>query len=79
MCNHKARLAQSVERKALNLKVVGLSPTVGVQYLFVFVTDLFFCYPYFFVYAADLSVQIYFSSRFFLLLRLICLLHFLFL
>ena len=25
-----ARLAQSVERKALNLVVVGLSPTVGV-------------------------------------------------
>ena len=26
----KARLAQSVERKALNLVVVGSSPTVGV-------------------------------------------------
>ena len=26
-----ARLAQSVERKALNLVVVGLSPTVGVS------------------------------------------------
>lgn len=25
-----ARLAQSVERKALNLVLVGLSPTVGV-------------------------------------------------
>ena len=29
----KARLAQSVERKALNLVVVGSSPTVGVFYL----------------------------------------------
>ena len=27
----KARLAQSVERKALNLVVVGSSPTVGVS------------------------------------------------
>ena len=27
---NKARLAQSVERKALNLVVVGSSPTVGV-------------------------------------------------
>ena len=27
-----ARLAQSVERKALNLVVVGLSPTVGVSF-----------------------------------------------
>ena len=32
MCNHKARLAQSVERKSLNLEVVGSSPMVGVQY-----------------------------------------------
>jgi hypothetical protein len=29
-CVHKARLAQSVERKALNLVVVGSSPTVSV-------------------------------------------------
>jgi hypothetical protein len=29
-CVHKVCLAQSVERKALNLVVVGLSPTVGV-------------------------------------------------
>ncbi len=29
-CNDMARLAQSAERKALNLVVVGLSPTVGV-------------------------------------------------
>ena len=29
---HQARLAQSVERKALNLVVVGSSPTVGVYY-----------------------------------------------
>ena len=28
-----ARLAQSAERKALNLVVVGSSPTVGVTYL----------------------------------------------
>jgi hypothetical protein len=31
---HVARLAQSVERKALNLVVVGSSPTVGVSYFF---------------------------------------------
>jgi hypothetical protein len=37
---HKGRLAQLVERKTLNLVVVGSSPTVGV--FFVFVTDLFF-------------------------------------
>ena len=30
----KARLAQLVERKALNLVVVGSSPTVGVFVLF---------------------------------------------
>jgi hypothetical protein len=29
-CVHKARLAQSVEHKALNLVVVGSSPMVGV-------------------------------------------------
>ena len=29
-CKSLARLAQSVERKALNLVVVGSSPTVGV-------------------------------------------------
>ena len=29
--NARARLAQSVERKALNLVVVGSSPTVGVS------------------------------------------------
>ena len=28
----QARLAQSAERKALNLVVVGLSPTVGVLF-----------------------------------------------
>jgi hypothetical protein len=38
--NHKACLAQLAERKALNLKVVGSSPTVNI--FFVFVTDLFF-------------------------------------
>ena len=30
-CKSLARLAQSVERKALNLVVVGSSPTVGVD------------------------------------------------
>jgi hypothetical protein len=40
--------------------------------LFVFVTDLFF-FVQIFVYVADLSVQIYFSSIFFLFLWLICL------
>jgi hypothetical protein len=29
-CNHKACLAQSVECKALNLVVVGSSPTISV-------------------------------------------------
>ena len=31
-----ARLAQLVERKALNLVVVGSSPTVGICYLYLF-------------------------------------------
>ena len=30
-CSQQARLAQLVERKALNLVVVGSSPTVGVS------------------------------------------------
>ena len=33
-CNPEARLAQSAERKALNLVVVGSSPTVGVLLLY---------------------------------------------
>ncbi len=33
-CNQEARLAQSVERKALNLVVVGSSPTVGASFCF---------------------------------------------
>jgi hypothetical protein len=42
----RACLAQSVEHKALNLMVVGLSPMMGVfLILFVFFTDLFFCCP----------------------------------
>jgi hypothetical protein len=45
MCNLKARLAQSVERKVLNLEVVGSSPMVGVQYFLSL--SLFFCCPYF--------------------------------
>ena len=32
MSEHEARLAQPVERKALNLVVVGSSPTVGAFY-----------------------------------------------
>ena len=32
----KSRLAQLVERKTLNLVVVGSSPTVGARYLFLF-------------------------------------------
>jgi hypothetical protein len=39
---HKSRLAQLVERKALNLVVVGLSPTVGV---FLSLSLIFFCCP----------------------------------
>ena len=35
-----ARLAQSAERKALNLVVVGSSPTVGVHTAFVAKTSL---------------------------------------
>lgn len=35
----EARLAQSVERKALNLVVVGSSPTVGAIILFVGLQD----------------------------------------
>ena len=65
MCNRKARLAQSVESKALNIEVMGSSPIVGVQYFLSLSLICFFCCRDFFVYAADLSVQIYFSSRFF--------------
>ena len=36
VCKSLARLAQSVERKALNLVVVGSSPTVGVDISAVF-------------------------------------------
>jgi hypothetical protein len=60
---HKGRLVQLVERKALNLVVVGSSPTVGV---FLSLTLICFLLSRFFVYVADLSVQIYFSSCFFL-------------
>ena len=42
MHNHQARLAQLVERKALNLLVVGLSPTVGVSFLSLL--DITFCF-----------------------------------
>jgi hypothetical protein len=61
----KTFLAQLVKYKALNLVVVGWSPTVGVfLILFVFVTYLFFLLSIFFVYVVDLSVLIYFSSSF---------------
>ena len=40
-CFSVARLAQLVERKALNLVVVGSSPTVGVLY-FMFCWELHF-------------------------------------
>ena len=39
----QARLAQSVERQALNLMVVGSSPTVGVFSFFRVFSLLFFC------------------------------------
>ena len=38
-----ARLAESVERKALNLVVVGSSPTVGVASIYFFVFVLVVC------------------------------------
>jgi hypothetical protein len=58
----KTCLAQLVKYKTLNLVVVGSSPTVDVfLILFVFVT---FLLSIFFVYVADLSVVIYFSSSF---------------
>jgi hypothetical protein len=60
----KTCLAQLVKYKALHLVVVGSSPMVDVLILFVFVTYLFFLLSIFFVYVADLSVLIYFSSSF---------------
>jgi hypothetical protein len=51
MCNHKARLAHLVECKALNLEVVGLSLTVGVQYflslslIYFFFVEIFLFMP----------------------------------
>ena len=59
---HKGCLAQLVERKTINLVVVGSSPTVGV---FLSLSLICFLLFRFFVYVADLSVQIYFSSCFF--------------
>jgi hypothetical protein len=47
MYDNKICLAQLVECKDFNFKVVGSSPMVDVQYFFVFVTNLFFCCPYF--------------------------------
>ena len=41
--NNKARLAQLVERKALNLVVVGSSPTVGDHF---FSRADFFLFPF---------------------------------
>ena len=40
--SQQARLAQSVERKALNLVVVGSSPTVGELCFFIIFSSLFF-------------------------------------
>ena len=50
MSASEARLAQSVERKALNLVVVGSSPTVGVFFTFFFrlLILAFFFLPFFF-------------------------------
>jgi hypothetical protein len=59
---HKGCLTQLVECKALNLVVVGSSPTVGV---FLYLSLICFLLSRFFVYVADLSVQIYLSSSFF--------------
>lgn len=39
MAVHQARLAQLVERKALNLVVVGSSPTVGDSLFFFFLEN----------------------------------------
>ena len=39
-----ARLAQSVERKALNLVVVGSSPTVGAFHFYSFKFEVLFCF-----------------------------------
>ena len=52
-----SRLAQLVERKTLNLVVVGLSPTVGVLFAF-FWPQLFF----FFSEAAQLADQVTYRS-----------------
>ena len=38
-----ARLAQSVERKALNLVVVGSSPTVGILYFLLLLFSFMVC------------------------------------
>jgi hypothetical protein len=64
MCNNKACLAQSVECKAFNLKVVGSSPLMDVQF-FLSLSLIYFFLSIFFIYVDDLSVQIYFSSSFF--------------
>jgi hypothetical protein len=58
----KTCLAQLVKYKALNLVVVGSSPTVGVFNTFC-LCHLFF-FVHIFVYVADLSVLIYFLSNF---------------
>jgi hypothetical protein len=60
LCNHKACLAQLVQRKALNLVVVGSSGGRSILF-FVFVTDLFFFCPDF------LFMSLICPSRFFLL------------
>jgi hypothetical protein len=54
----KTCLAQLVKYKALYLVVVGSSPMVGVFF------NTFCLWVHIFVYVADLSVLIYFSSSF---------------
>jgi hypothetical protein len=58
----KTCLAQLVKYKTFKLVVVGSSPTVGVFNTFLSLSLIFL--SIFFVYVANLSVLIYFSSSF---------------
>jgi hypothetical protein len=60
----KTCLAQLVKYKALNLVVVGSNPTAGVFNTFCLYHLFIFLLSIFFVYVANLSVLIYFSSSF---------------
>jgi hypothetical protein len=60
----KTCLAQLVKYKALNLVVMSSSPTVAVFNTFCLFHLFVFLLSIFFVYVADLSVLIYFSSSF---------------